>query len=140
MLPADFFLDGNFAETLIQPRLLLQSPPPPRSVTPTPSEPRRQRHPHLQRRQPLTGALKAPNTYSSLSRCWVTVDWTPQTPALSPQCRPQPLLSLSLLFLTASLSASHTKRPSRRRRCASTENLRARVTRWSHLPPFIIIK
>ncbi|MED6200503.1 hypothetical protein PIB30_085754, partial [Stylosanthes scabra] len=29
------------------------------------------------------------------------------------------------------------KLPSRWRRCASTENLRGRVTRWSHLPPFL---
>ncbi|MED6110631.1 hypothetical protein PIB30_044764 [Stylosanthes scabra] len=30
------------------------------------------------------------------------------------------------------------KPPSRWRHCASIENLRGRVTRWSHLPPFII--
>ncbi|MED6137050.1 hypothetical protein PIB30_061355 [Stylosanthes scabra] len=65
------------------------------------------------------------------------------SPAPSPassQRHPQPLLSLSLLYLTASLSVSHTKPPSRWRRCASIENLRACVTLWSHLPPFIIIR
>ncbi|MED6224519.1 hypothetical protein PIB30_084858 [Stylosanthes scabra] len=54
-------------------------------------------------------ALKAPNTHSSLSWCWVSVDSTSQPPLPRPQRRPQPLPSLSLLSLTVSLSASDSK-------------------------------